>query len=90
MADSHAHLKISSQEWEAFLDDSQQTLDKFHVRAGRRVPDYICRGRSVDDPQPICQWISGKDVDEAVGELLLEIVTPVDGMRRSIPDHGWR
>lgn len=26
---------------------------------------------------PMCQWISGKDVDEAVGELLVEIVTPV-------------
>ena len=49
----------------------------YHVRAGRRVPDYICDGRTVDDPQPMCQWISGKDVDEAVGELLLEIVTPV-------------
>jgi len=49
----------------------------YHVRAGRRVPDYICDGRTVDDPQPICQWISGKDVDEAVGELLLEIVTPM-------------
>jgi len=49
----------------------------YHVRAGRRVPDYICDGRTVDDPQPMCQWISGKAVDEAVGELLLEIVTPV-------------
>ena len=49
----------------------------YHVRAGRRVPDYICDGRTVDDPQPVCQWISGKDVDEAVGELLLEVVTPV-------------
>jgi hypothetical protein len=49
----------------------------YHVRAGCRVPDYICDGRTVDDPQPICQWISGRDVDEAVGELLLGIVTPV-------------
>ncbi len=31
MADSHAHLKITSQEWEAFLDDFQKTLDKFRV-----------------------------------------------------------
>src|ERR1700687_4294566 len=29
MAESHAHLKITSAEWEAFLDDFQQTLDKF-------------------------------------------------------------
>lgn len=41
------------------------------------MPDYICDGRTVDDPQPVCQWISGRDVDEAVGELLLGIVTPV-------------
>ncbi len=33
MADSHAHLKITSEEWEAFLDDFQQTLDKFAVPA---------------------------------------------------------
>jgi hemoglobin len=31
MADSHRHLMISEQEWQAFLDDFQQTLDKFHV-----------------------------------------------------------
>src|SRR5438876_4661761 len=33
MADSHAHLKITSKEWEAFLDDFQQTLDRFAVPA---------------------------------------------------------
>jgi hemoglobin len=33
MADSHAHLKITNPEWEAFLDDFQQTLDKFAVPA---------------------------------------------------------
>jgi hemoglobin len=31
MADTHNHLKITSWEWEAFLDDFQQTLDKFKV-----------------------------------------------------------
>src|SRR6266446_533672 len=33
MADSHAHLKITAKEWEAFLDDFQQTLNKFAVPA---------------------------------------------------------
>jgi hypothetical protein len=32
MAESHKDLKITSKEWEAFLDDFQQTLDKFAVR----------------------------------------------------------
>jgi hemoglobin len=31
MAESHRHLKITDQEWEAFLDDFRQTLDKFKV-----------------------------------------------------------
>jgi len=33
MVDSHAHLNITAEEWEAFLDDFQQTLDKFAVPA---------------------------------------------------------
>ncbi len=33
MADSHAHLKITTKEWEAFLDDLHQTLDHFAVPA---------------------------------------------------------
>jgi hemoglobin len=32
MKDSHQHLMITATEWEAFLDDLQQTLDKFKVR----------------------------------------------------------
>jgi hemoglobin len=31
MGDSHRHLMITAAEWEAFLDDFQQTLDKFAV-----------------------------------------------------------
>jgi hemoglobin len=31
MAESHADLKITGEEWDAFLDDLQQTLDKFAV-----------------------------------------------------------
>jgi hemoglobin len=37
MLDSHAHLKITSQEWEAFLDDFQQTLSKFAVPADEQA-----------------------------------------------------
>ena len=31
MLESHKHLKITGDEWEAFLDDFRQTLDKFAV-----------------------------------------------------------
>ncbi len=31
MADSHSHLNIKPQEWDAFMDDLQQALNKFNV-----------------------------------------------------------
>jgi hemoglobin len=31
MGDSHRHLMITDQEWDAFMDDLQRTLDKFDV-----------------------------------------------------------
>src|SRR5260370_42469626 len=31
MVDSHRDLKITPTEWDAFMDDLQQTLDKFNV-----------------------------------------------------------
>jgi hemoglobin len=36
MADSHRHLNITPREWEAFMDDVQQTLDKFNVPAAEQ------------------------------------------------------
>jgi hemoglobin len=37
MSDSHAHLDITDQEWQAFLDDFRQTLDKFNVPQAERA-----------------------------------------------------
>ena len=31
MRDSHQHLNITPKEWDAFMDDVQQTLDRFKV-----------------------------------------------------------
>src|SRR5215831_14222237 len=37
MRDSHAHLAITEPEWQAFLDDLAQTLDKFRVPPAERA-----------------------------------------------------
>jgi hemoglobin len=37
MKESHQHLMITAAEWEAFLDDLQQTLDKFAVPEAEQV-----------------------------------------------------
>lgn len=36
MYDSHFHLNITESEWQAFLEDLRQTLDKFQVPAAER------------------------------------------------------
>jgi hemoglobin len=37
MRDSHQHLNITPKEWDAFMDDLQQTLDKFKVPAAEQA-----------------------------------------------------
>jgi hemoglobin len=37
MVDSHRHLNITSEEWDAFMDDFHQTLDKFKVPAAEQA-----------------------------------------------------
>jgi hypothetical protein len=40
-------------------------------------PKYVCAGRDAGLAMPKCQSIPGQTIDEAVGALLLEAVTPV-------------
>lgn len=37
MRESHEHLKITAGEWDAFLDDFRQTLNKFQVPAAEQA-----------------------------------------------------
>ena len=37
MRDSHQHLNITPKEWEAFMDDFRQTLEKFKVPAAEQA-----------------------------------------------------
>jgi hemoglobin len=37
MEESHRHLAITPNEWEAFMDDLQTTLDKFSVPAAEQA-----------------------------------------------------
>lgn len=50
---------------------------RYHQRRGQRiVPDYVCQRASVNRGEPTCQRLLGRDLDAAVAELLLEVVTP--------------
>lgn len=44
---------------------------------GHPTPQYLCQSRSIETAQPVCQHIPGIGIDQAVGRLLLETLSPV-------------
>ncbi len=48
----------------------------YHARKVGLVPNYLCQREAVEHRERICQSISGLAIDEAVGGLLLEVLTP--------------
>ena len=50
---------------------------RYHTRNGRQVPTYVCQREGIDEAKPICQSIPGQTIDEALGELMLELMTPL-------------
>lgn len=50
---------------------------RYHRRRGCISPDYVCQGERNTWALPTCQSISGGGIDEAIGSLLLELVTPL-------------
>ena len=50
---------------------------RYRNHKGGPEPSYVCQRESVDYGEPVCQDIPGAKIDEAIGQLLLEMVTPL-------------
>jgi DNA invertase Pin-like site-specific DNA recombinase len=50
---------------------------RYNVRDGNLLPTYTCQKRTIERAEPICQLIAGQHIDEAVGRLLVDAVTPM-------------
>jgi DNA invertase Pin-like site-specific DNA recombinase len=50
---------------------------RYHVRHGRLCPEYLCQREGIEHAQPVCQQVPGSGIDEAIGALLIEAVSPV-------------
>jgi len=50
---------------------------RYHTRKGQLWPEYLCQSECIETATRRCQSIPGSGIDEAVGELLVETVTPV-------------
>jgi DNA invertase Pin-like site-specific DNA recombinase len=50
---------------------------RYHRRGGQRiVPDYLCQRQGIARGLAPCQRVPGRDLDAAVGRLLVEVITP--------------
>ncbi|MDT2006382.1 recombinase family protein [Rhodococcus opacus] len=50
---------------------------RYHTRRGVEVPDYQCIRTCIQDGGRRCQGVPGAAVDAAIGQLLLDTVTPL-------------
>jgi DNA invertase Pin-like site-specific DNA recombinase len=50
---------------------------RYNSRNGKLLPTYCCQRKGIARAEPICQSIHGQHLDEAVGHLLVESVTPM-------------
>jgi DNA invertase Pin-like site-specific DNA recombinase len=49
----------------------------YEHRRGVQVPNYVCQREGIEHAHRICQFITGASVDAAVGQLLVQAVTPL-------------
>lgn len=50
---------------------------RYHHRHQTLVPTYVCQREGIRRAERICQFVSGRFIDEAVGRMLIEAVTPM-------------
>ncbi len=49
----------------------------YHVRGGRRIPNYVCQRSELPWARNYCQRVTGACIDEAIGELLVQEMNPM-------------
>jgi DNA invertase Pin-like site-specific DNA recombinase len=50
---------------------------RYHTRRGVQIPVYQCVRHCIDEGAPRCQTVPGAGVDAAIGQLLLNTLTPL-------------
>jgi len=50
---------------------------RYHERRGTLLPEYTCQSDGIEHGRHHCQRISGVSVDRAIGDLLMDTVTPM-------------
>lgn len=49
----------------------------YYSQHGQLVPKYLCQREGIENAQPKCQEVVGRELDLAIGDLLVETVSPL-------------
>jgi len=55
----------------------QRMTVRYHTRNGELIPDYVCQRQGIETATRRCQVVRGEPVDELIGKMLVEMVTPL-------------
>jgi DNA invertase Pin-like site-specific DNA recombinase len=50
---------------------------RYHTRQTKLVPEYVCQRDRADHIVSVCQHVFGEQLDQAIGQLLIDTVTPL-------------
>jgi hypothetical protein len=51
---------------------------RYYARHERLFTEYVGQRKGIEDAEPLCQRIPGADIDRVVGDILPELVNPVN------------
>ena len=55
----------------------QRMTVRYHQRRGRLLPTYVCQRDGIAHGRRICQAVPGAGLDERIGQLLIDTLTPL-------------
>jgi len=55
----------------------KQMTVRYHSRKSELIPEYVCQRAGIEEGIPTCSRIGGEGIDQGIGDLLLETVTPL-------------
>ncbi|MCA1835893.1 MAG: recombinase family protein, partial [Actinobacteria bacterium] len=50
---------------------------RYHHRRSQQLPTYMCQRDGIEHARPICATVPGADLDQRIGQLLLDTITPL-------------
>ncbi len=51
---------------------------RYYARHERLFAEYVGQRKGIENAEPLCQRIPGADIDRVVGDILPELVNPVN------------